>query len=87
MAEANLTDKQVKAARPGQVLGDGGGLWLHVAKSGNGRSWIYRYTDPISGRVRKMPFWWTTRTITRRKLCVCTIQHIQVWHCANSWAS
>jgi integrase len=51
--ESKLTDKNVKGARPGAVIGDGGGLWLVVKASGT-RSWIYRYTDPITKRVRKL---------------------------------
>lgn len=42
--------------------------------------------SPSTSRVWT-PSWWITRTITRRTSCVCTIQHTQAWHCANSWAT
>jgi integrase len=46
-----LTALQVKNARPGQKLGDGGGLRLDVDKNGN-KSWIFRFTSPVTGKER-----------------------------------
>ena len=44
-----LTAKQVQSAD--KKLGDGGGLWLEVKKSGS-KSWIYRYR--LNGKDREM---------------------------------
>jgi integrase len=48
-----LTALQVKNAKPGDKLGDGGGLRLDVDKNGN-RNWIFRFTSPVTGRERFM---------------------------------
>ena len=48
-----LTALQVKNAKPGDKLGDGGGLRLDVDRNGN-KSWIFRYTSPATGRERYM---------------------------------
>lgn len=41
---AALVERQKK---PGRV-GDGGGLWLNITKTGT-KSWIFRYTRPVGG--------------------------------------
>lgn len=48
-----LTAKQVENAKPGEKLSDGGGLRLDVDKNGN-RSWVLRFTSPVTGRERYM---------------------------------
>jgi integrase len=48
-----LTVKQVEHAKPGDRLGDGNGLWLFVAASGN-RSWMFRFTSPVTRKAREM---------------------------------
>ena len=48
-----LTALQVKNAKPGDKLGDGGGLRLDVDKNGN-KSWIFRFTSPVTGKERFM---------------------------------
>ena len=47
----NLTVRQVTTLKPG-TYGDGQGLWLQVRESG--RSWIFRFKSPVSGRARAM---------------------------------
>ncbi|WP_431014505.1 tyrosine-type recombinase/integrase [Bradyrhizobium pachyrhizi] len=49
----NLTAKEVEHAKPGERLGDGEGLWLFVAASGN-KSWMFRFTSPITRKPREM---------------------------------
>jgi hypothetical protein len=49
----NLTVKQVEHAKPGDRLGDGDGLWLFVAASGN-KSWMFRFTSPVTRKAREM---------------------------------
>jgi integrase len=49
----NLTALQVKNAKPGDKLSDGGGLRLDVDKAGN-KQWILRFTSPVTGRERYM---------------------------------
>ena len=51
----NLTALVVKNAKPGDKLGDGGGLRLDVDKNGN-RSWVFRYTSPTTGKERYAGF-------------------------------
>jgi integrase len=55
MAIEKLTDLQVRKAKPG-MLGDGGGLYLLVARSKDGesvnKSWIFRFTR--NGKTRDM---------------------------------
>jgi integrase len=51
----NLTALAVKNAKPGDKLGDGGGLRLDVDKNGN-RSWVFRYTSPTTGKERYAGF-------------------------------
>jgi integrase len=46
-----LTALQVKNAKPGQKLADGGGLRLDVDKNGN-KSWIFRFKSPVTGKER-----------------------------------
>jgi integrase len=46
-----LTALQVKNAKPGKY-GDGGGLRLDV--NGSNKSWVFRYTSPVTGRERFM---------------------------------
>jgi integrase len=48
-----LTALQVRNAKPGDKLGDGGGLRLDVDRNGN-RSWVFRFTSPVTGRERFM---------------------------------
>jgi hypothetical protein len=48
-----LTALQVKNAKPGTKLGDGGGLRLDTDQNGN-RAWIFRFTSPRTGRERFM---------------------------------
>jgi integrase len=48
-----LTALQVKNAKPGDKLSDGGGLRLDLDKNGNA-AWIFRYTSPATGRERFM---------------------------------
>ncbi|CCE01290.1 site-specific integrase [Bradyrhizobium sp. STM 3809] len=48
-----LTALQVKNAKPGDKLSDGGGLRLDVDPRG-GRSWVFRYTSPLTGKERYM---------------------------------
>jgi integrase len=48
-----LTVTQVKNAKPGDKLSDGGGLRLDVDKGGNA-SWIFRFKSPVTGRERYM---------------------------------
>jgi integrase len=48
-----LTVTQVKNAKPGDRLSDGGGLRLDVDKNGNA-SWIFRFKSPTTGRERYM---------------------------------
>ncbi len=43
-----LTDKEIKAAKPG-LYADGGGLYLQVIPSG-GKSWIFRYQVKVGDR-------------------------------------
>ena len=42
-----LNALQVKNAKPGDKLSDGGGLRLDVDKNGN-RSWVFRFTSPAA---------------------------------------
>ncbi|MGA7995642.1 MAG: Arm DNA-binding domain-containing protein [Bradyrhizobium sp.] len=51
----NLTALAVKNAKPGDKLGDGGGLRLDVDKNGN-RSWVFRFTSPTTGKERYAGF-------------------------------
>src|SRR5258708_28911003 len=46
-----LTAIAVKNAKPGQRVGDGGGLRLDVDRNGN-KSWVFRYTSPVTGKER-----------------------------------
>ncbi|MCB1489836.1 MAG: integrase arm-type DNA-binding domain-containing protein, partial [Bauldia sp.] len=48
-----LTTAQARDAKPGDRLTDGGGLRLDVDRNGN-RSWIFRYTSPVTGKERFM---------------------------------
>jgi integrase len=48
-----LTAVQVKNARPGDKLSDGGGLRLDADVRG-GRSWVFRYKSPLTGKERYM---------------------------------
>lgn len=48
-----LTALQVKNAKPGDKLSDGGGLRLDVDRSGN-RAWVFRFTSPATGKERFM---------------------------------
>jgi integrase len=48
-----LTALQVKNAKPGDKLGDGGGLRLDVDRSGN-KSWVFRFTSPVTAKERFM---------------------------------
>lgn len=49
----DLNTLQVKNAKPGDKLSDGGGLRLDVDKAGNA-SWIFRFTSPVTGKERYM---------------------------------
>ncbi|KIZ35728.1 tyrosine-type recombinase/integrase, partial [Rhodopseudomonas palustris] len=46
-----LTALQVKNAKPGDKLTDGGGLRLDVDRNGN-RAWVFRYTSPVTSKER-----------------------------------
>jgi integrase len=48
-----LTALQVKNAKPGDKLADGGGLRLDVDRNGN-KSWVFRFTSPTTGKERFM---------------------------------
>jgi integrase len=48
-----LTALQVKNAKPGEKLGDGGGLRLDVDRNGN-KAWVFRFTSPVTRRERFM---------------------------------
>jgi integrase len=51
-----LSDRSVRAARPGMHC-DGGGLYLQVTAGPDGaprRSWIFRFVSPASGKERQM---------------------------------
>jgi integrase len=50
-----LTALQVKYAKPGDRLTDGGGLRLDVDKNGN-KSWVFRFTSPATGKERYAGF-------------------------------
>ena len=49
----SLTALQVRRALPGDKLSDGGGLRLDVDARG-GRSWVFRFKSPLSGKERYM---------------------------------
>lgn len=49
----SLTALQVKNAKPKDKLSDGGGLRLDVDRKGN-KSWVFRFTSPVSGKERFM---------------------------------
>ncbi|QWG11033.1 integrase arm-type DNA-binding domain-containing protein [Bradyrhizobium sediminis] len=46
-----LTALQVKNAKPGDKLTDGGGLRLDVDRNGN-RAWVFRFTSPVTSKER-----------------------------------
>lgn len=46
-----LTALQVKAAKPGDRLSDGGGLRLDVDRNGN-KTWVMRFKSPVTGKER-----------------------------------
>jgi integrase len=48
-----LTALQVRKAKPGDKLSDGGGLRLDVDDRG-GRSWVFRFKSPVTGKERYM---------------------------------
>jgi integrase len=48
-----LTALQVKNAQPGDKLSDGGGLRFDVDARG-GRSWVFRFKSPVTGKERYM---------------------------------
>ena len=48
-----LTAKQVEKAKPGDRLSDGGGLRFDADARG-GRSWVLRFTSPVTGKERYM---------------------------------
>jgi hypothetical protein len=48
-----LTVLQVKNAKPGDKLTDGGGLRLDIDARG-GRSWVFRFKSPVTGKERYM---------------------------------
>lgn len=66
MATTNkLTDKQVRDITEPGYVGDGGGLWLQVAKRKEpdhkpknwvpvSKSWLFRYKSPITEKAREM---------------------------------
>jgi integrase len=47
-----LTDIEVKAAKPGTDLRDGGGLFLRVSAKGS-KTWVLRYTSPAGDKAGK----------------------------------
>ena len=65
----NLTAADIKDAKPGDRLTDGGGLRLEVDAKGNA-SWIFRYTSPVTRKERYAglgPLADVTLTQARRK--------------------
>jgi Arm DNA-binding domain len=48
-----LTALEIKNAGPLKRLSDGGGLRLEVDRAGN-KSWIFRFTSPVTGKERYM---------------------------------
>jgi integrase len=48
-----LTALQVRNAKAGDKLSDGGGLRLDVDRNGN-KSWVFRFTSPVTGKERFM---------------------------------
>lgn len=53
MARHRLSARQVASAQPGNKLSDGDGLRLDVDIRG-GRSWVFRYKSPVTGKERYM---------------------------------
>lgn len=51
MALNKLTAVQIRNAKPGDKLSDGGGLRLDVDVNGN-RAWVFRYKSPVTGKER-----------------------------------
>lgn len=47
-----LTDIEVKTAKPGTDLRDGGGLFLRVSAKGS-KTWVFRYTSPAGDKAGK----------------------------------
>ncbi len=56
MKSSQLTDREVKTVKKPGYYCDGAGLYLQVAKSGSGvtKNWIYRFSSPLTGKVRDM---------------------------------
>jgi integrase len=56
MKSSQLTDREVKTVKKPGYYCDGAGLYLQVAQSGSGvtKNWIYRFTSPLTGKVRDM---------------------------------
>lgn len=48
-----LTALAVKKTSSPGYYGDGGGLWLQISKTGT-KSWIFRFTSPITKKAREM---------------------------------
>lgn len=48
-----LTALAVKKTSTPGYYGDGGGLWLQISKTGT-KSWIFRFTSPITKKAREM---------------------------------
>ncbi len=48
-----LTDLAVRKSGDG-MYADGGCLYLRVSNGGNARSWVFRYTDPATKKLRDM---------------------------------
>ena len=58
MKSSQLTDREVKTFKKPGYYCDGAGLYLQVARSatpaGVTRNWIFRFTSPLTGKVRDM---------------------------------
>jgi integrase len=52
MAIHKLSAARIAKLTKNGMYGDGGNLWLEVTGSGAGKSWLFRWTDRISGRGR-----------------------------------
>jgi integrase len=68
-----LTAVAVTQARAAGFYGDGGGLYLQVGPDG-GKSWIFRFTSPVTGKRREMglgPFHTCSLKAAREKAREC----------------
>jgi integrase len=54
MAIHKLAANFVETAREKGLYNDGGGLYAQVGEGGKARSWVFRFTSPVTGRKREM---------------------------------